>query len=120
MMKYDIKEIKWNDLLLSEVNLDGENINIKIQSQDNQYEIIHCEDYLGIKCLGKWEDRNIESITIEESGKLMVESMFNIKRNYKDNNYCVSTPNKPWIQLNIQLSNGCCVQIACKNSYIVD
>ncbi len=123
-MKYqhEINNFIWGELLLSEVSLDGENIVIKIVEKDNHVKIINCEEFIGIKCLGKWEESIIESISVDKSGDVIVESVFKIKHNYEVPCGSLTSRNifYPWVQLNIKLVDGCYVKIACKNTYIVE
>lgn len=123
-MKYqnDFSCFTGGQTLLSELNLDGENILIKILEKKDKYKIINCEEFIGIKCLGKWEDTLIDSITVEQTGDVIVESVFKIKHNYEVPQTSFNSKNifHPWVQLNIKLIDGCYVKIACKSTYIVE
>ncbi len=117
---HKINNFNWGDLLLSELKLDGENIIITVLEKVNQIKRITCEEFIGIKCLGKWEESLIDSITVDKTGDVIVESVLKIKRDYELPCNTLTSKNifYPWIQLNIKLVDGCFVKIACKNTYI--
>jgi len=123
-MKYqhNINKFIWGNLLLSELTLDGENIIIKVLENDNHMKTINCEEFIGIKCLGKWEESLIDSISVDKTGDVIVESVFKIKKNNELSCNLLSNKNAfyPWVQLNIKMLDGCFVKIACKNTYIVE
>lgn len=122
MMKYQhkINKFTWGDLLLSELTLDGDNIIVKVLEKDNNIKTINCEEFIGIKCLGKWEESLIDSISVDKTGDVIVESVFKIKNNYDFPFNTLTSRNifYPWVQLNIKLLDGCFVKIACKNTYL--
>ncbi|QVK17775.1 hypothetical protein KHQ81_13130 [Mycoplasmatota bacterium] len=118
--KHKINNFSWGDLLLSELKLDGDNIIIKVLEKDNNIKTISCEEFIGIKCLGKWEESLIDSISVDKKGDVIVESVFKIRNNYELPYNTINSKSifYPWVQLNIKLVDGCFVKIACKDTYL--
>lgn len=116
----DINSKSFNDYIVEQIILEGFTIKINLDHKDKKKVILNCEDFIGMKYLGKWEEELIKSIIVEETGDALVESIFKIKKNYDMPFNHSKTKNvyDKWYQVNINLKDGSIIQVACKRVFI--
>jgi hypothetical protein len=78
--------------------------------------IIRCKDYIGQEMIGLWDDSMIKSITIENSGDFIKNSLKKIMELYSNPDNipgCVKKTNWQWKQMIIKLIDGVEFKVAC-------
>ena len=78
--------------------------------------IIRCMDYIGQEVIGLWDDSIIKSITIENSGDFIKQSLNKVVELYSNPDNipgCVKKTNGKWKQIIIKLIDGVEFKVAC-------
>jgi hypothetical protein len=78
--------------------------------------IIRCKDYIGQEMIGLWDDSMIKSITIENSGDFIKNSLKKVMELYSNPDNipgCVKKTKGQWKQIIIKLIDGVEFKVAC-------
>lgn len=119
-MNDNIKQINlmnWYDYSIEKIEIKFDNINVVIVDESDKPIEILCEEYIGIRYLGHWDESVIKSIKVQNSSELTEESIKIIKNNYKDMTFGggYRKIEKKWYELIIELIDNNKLMIVCSN-----
>ena len=112
-----VNDSNWKEWTLENICIDfvvGEFL--FTDSYEKKYVRFLCKAYIGLELLGHWDESEISSISIKFSGDVIDKSLDLVHQRYRE----APSPgggerltNSSWIQLNITLSDGLCIKVAC-------
>lgn len=85
---------------------------------EDQYALIHCNNFIGFSFVGHWDENIIECMKIESAGDLIDNSLQEIRRLYGAlplPGGGVKNLESVWYQLNIKLIDGNMIKIVCES-----
>lgn len=114
-----INDYGWADWNLKKVEIDFEKVNIIVSDhEDGTLVAISCNDYIGLKIIGHWDEAIIEDIVVSEAGELIDQSIDVVKEKYGSNPVLgggVKKIHDKWLQLEIRLIDGISLTVACRD-----
>ncbi len=112
----------WRDWYLEKIEIDFENIIIKIISDSDAAIHIILKNYIGFEYYGHWDESVIKDINIYSSGDLISNSLEVIKSN---NSECIlgggtKQLTDKWLQVNVDLIDNTTLKFVCRDINYVD
>ncbi|HAN20471.1 MAG TPA: hypothetical protein DCP51_02150 [Clostridiales bacterium] len=110
-----INNCSWADWRLDKIEIDYECIIISVSNESEVIVKFSCNNFIGLSIVGHWDESVIESISIEDNGCLIKDSIETIKRLNGDNPLKgggIKDINDEWYQMNIKLIDGIILKFA--------
>lgn len=111
-----INDTNWAYWTLEKIRIDSDDIIISIRNDNSNSVRFHLRNFIGISCVGHWDESTIKDIKVQSKGKLLDDSIETVKKQTGLNLLKGRRDGESeidWVQIKIDLVYGSPIEFAC-------
>lgn len=117
-----IKNKNWGNSKFVGMDVDADNLVVRILDSDGSIHKIKCEHYIGFEFIGYWGKTIIKNVTVSLMSEFTSLIHDKIKLNHPNELYTDKYRNidDTWYEVNVEFTDNNCMKISCWDAYLVN